>query len=262
MGEKKSLRRATVLKVSEMPKKKKKESLKEKRRRAALKRERALKSERIRIEREIERRHASARGKIYRRIFVVICLVVLVLVSYSVWQSMQTSTPSSTEPQPTEPTEPEQPPSPTTKEAPLFTLTDIDGKTFSLGDFKGKVVVLDFFYIRCPYCDDQILELKEIYESYSHDNVEIISISIDPAYDTIDRLKEFKTGPNQFSSLNYEISWTLTRDTNEVATKYGISAAPTTVIIDEEGFISPHSPFIGLTDASQLTGEIDVLLNR
>ncbi len=246
-----------------MPKKKKKESLKEKRRRAALKRERALKSERIRIEREIERRHASARGRIYRRVFVVICLVALVLVSYSVWQYMQKSTPSSTESQPTEPTEPEQPsPSSNENEAPSFTLTDIDGNAFSLDDFRGKVVVLDFFYIRCPWCDDQILELEEIYESYSHDKVEIISISIDPAYDTINRLKEFETGPNQFSSLNYEIGWTLTRDTNGVATKYGISAAPTTVIIDEEGFISPHSPFIGWTDATQLSSEIDALLNR
>jgi hypothetical protein len=141
-------------------------------------------------------------------------------------------------------------------------LTDIDGNAVSLETFLGKVVVVDFFYIRCGYCDNQFLELEEIYLSYSHDKVAIMSISIDPTYDTIDRLKEFKTGPNQYSSLDYEISWILTRDTSDVSIMYGINAAPTTVIIDKEGFISPHSPSIGLTDASQLSGEINMLLNR
>lgn len=145
--------------------------------------------------------------------------------------------------------------------APLFTLTDIDGNTVSLENLTGKIVVLDFFYIRCGYCDDEFLELERIYETYSH-NAVIISISIDPNYDTVDRLREFKTGPNQYSNLNYEIRWILSRDTSGVAENCGINAAPTTVIIDKEGFMSPNSPHVGLTDFSTLSDEIDMLLNR
>jgi peroxiredoxin len=224
--------------------KKKKESWKEKRRKTTLKHQKAAEAERLRREREPRKSKGWSKGKI----FGVAFMFLLIIGIYGAWQYTQSS-PSGNS-------------NVNGQKAPVFTLTDIDGNAVSLETFRGKAVVLDFFYIRCGYCDDQFLELEEIYQSYSHDNVEIISISIDPTYDTIDRLKEFKTGPNQYSSLDYEISWILTRDTSDVSTMYGINAAPTTVIIDKEGFISPHSPFIGLTDASQLSSEIDMLLNR
>jgi peroxiredoxin len=227
-----------------MAKKKKKESSKEKRRKAAIKQQKALKTERLRRERELRKSKGWPKGKI----FGIAIMFLLILGMYGAWQSTQA------------------PPSDNFNDngqkAPVFTLIDIDGNSVSLESFRGKAIVLDFFYIRCGYCDDQLVELEEVYQSYNHDDVEIISISIDPTYDTIDRLNKFKTGPNQYSSLDYEISWVLTRDTNGVSTKYEINAAPTTVIIDEEGSISPHSPFIGVTDASQLLSEIDMLLTR
>lgn len=224
-------------------KKKKKLSWKEKRSQVALRHQQALRADRLKRVKERKKSKGWPKGNI----FAVAFMFLLIIGIYGAWQYTQSS-PSGNS-------------NANGQKAPLFTLTDIDGNAVSLETFLGKVVVLDFFYIRCGYCDDQFLELEEIYESYSHDNVEIISISIDSTYDTIDRLKEFKTGPNQYSSLDYEISWTLTRDLSGVATKYEISAAPTTVIIDKEGFISPHSPLIGLTDASQLSSEIDMLLN-
>jgi cytochrome oxidase Cu insertion factor (SCO1/SenC/PrrC family) len=230
-------------------KKKKKESWKEKRRRAALKRERALEAERIRREKEPKKKHKGwPRGKVFGALF----LISLCLISYGVWQYTQP---------PTQSLSPEPPsPPPNENKAPSFTLTDIDEATFSLADFKGKVVVLDFFYIRCGYCDDEFLELEEIYGKYSRDDVVIISISIDPNYDTVERLQEFKIGPNSFSSLEYEMTWRIARDTAGVSNKYDITAAPTTVIIDREGIISPHSSYVGLTDASKLSEEIDLLL--
>jgi peroxiredoxin len=226
-----------------MTKKKKKESWKERRHRATLKHQKAAEVERLKKERESKKSKGLSKGKI----FGVAFMFLLIIGIYGAWQYTQSS-PSGNS-------------NVNRQKAPVFTLTDIDGNAVSLETFLGKVVVLDFFYIRCGYCDDQFLDLEEIYQSYSHDNVVIISISIDPTYDTIDRLKEFKTGPNQYSSLDYEISWILTRDTSDVSTMYGINAAPTSVIIDKEGLISPHSPFIGLTDASQLLSEIDMLLN-
>ncbi|RLI17350.1 hypothetical protein DRO44_03730 [Candidatus Bathyarchaeota archaeon] len=225
-------------------KRKKKESWKERRRRAALKVQKALEAERLKREREPKKRKGWTKGKT----FAVVFAFLLIIGIYGAWQYTQSL--------------PEGNSNVNGQKAPLFTLTDIDGNNVSLESFRGKVVVLDFFYIRCGYCDDQFLELEEIYQSYSRDDVMIISISIDPTYDTVDRLKEFRTGPNQYSNLVYEIRWILTRDTNDVSTKYGIHAAPTTVIIDKEGFISPHSPFVGLTDSSQLSNEIDLLLNR
>jgi len=225
-----------------MTKKKKKKSWKERRRLAALKHQKALEAERLKKEREPKKSKGWSRSKIFGLAFTFLLIIGI----YGAWQYTQSSSNSTSNGQ----------------KAPLFTLTDIDGNAISLGVFTGRVVVLDFFYIRCGYCDDELLELETIYETYSNSNVAIISISIDPNYDTVDLLREFKTGPNQYSSLNYEISWFLTRDTSGVSENYGVNAAPTTVIIDKEGFISPNSPYVGLTDSSTLSHEIDTLLNR
>jgi len=136
------------------------------------------------------------------------------------------------------------------------------GNAVELENLIGKVVVLDFFYVQCQYCDDEMVHLEEIYGQYSRDEVEIISISIKE--NTIQDLQEFKKGPNRFSNLEYEMSWIIARDTEttNVIGKYNIAGYPTTIIIDQEGFMSPHSPFAGLTSASTLSQEIDYLLGR
>ncbi|TET65206.1 TlpA family protein disulfide reductase [Candidatus Bathyarchaeota archaeon] len=222
----------------------KKESLKEKRRRLATKHQKALEAERLKREKRRKKSKGWPKGKILG----VASIFLLIIGVYSAWQHTQSvSTNNSTGDK---------------EKAPLFALTDIDGNTVSLEGFIGKVVVLDFFYIRCSYCDDELLELERIQKTYGSDDVVIISISIDPNFDTVDRLREFKTGPNQYSQLNYEISWVLTRDTSGVSEKYSITAAPTVVIVDKEGFISPHSAYVGLTDFSTLSNEIDMLLNQ
>jgi len=218
--------------------------LKEKRRRLATKHQKALEAERLKREKRRKKSKGWPKGKILG----VASIFLLIIGVYSAWQHTQSvSTNNSTGDK---------------EKAPLFALTDIDGNTVSLEGFIGKVVVLDFFYIRCSYCDDELLELERIQKTYGSDDVVIISISIDPNFDTVDRLREFKTGPNQYSQLNYEISWVLTRDTSGVSEKYSITAAPTVVIVDKEGFISPHSAYVGLTDFSTLSNEIDMLLNQ
>ena len=146
------------------------------------------------------------------------------------------------------------------QKAPLFTLTDINGKAVSLEDFTGQVVILDFFYPQCQYCDDEVIHLEEIYREYNRDEVEIMSISVKE--NTIQELQEFKTGPNSFSNLEYEISWIIAKDTEttNVIGKYNIAGYPTTVIIDQHGYVSPNSPFVGLTSATTLSQEIENLL--
>lgn len=144
--------------------------------------------------------------------------------------------------------------------APPFTLTDIEGNIVALENLTGKIVVLDFLYPQCAYSDDQVVQLEDIYENYTRDELEIMSIS--PKEVSIQDLEEFKTGPNNFSDLEYDMSWIIARDTEtqNVTAKYNISGYPTTVIIDQEGFLSPKSPFVGLTMASILSQEIEDII--
>jgi len=224
-----------------MTKKKKKGSWKEKRRRATIKHQKALEAERLKREREPQKSKGWSRNKVLGVVFLA--SLVLVVGVYAAWQNTQ-------------------PASNNRRLAPLFTLTDVNGNAVSLENFTGKVVILDFFYPQCQYCDDEVVHLEEIYREYSREKVEIMSISVKE--NTIQDLQEFKTGPNSFSNLEYEISWIIVRDTAtaNVIGKYDVSGYPTTVIIDQEGYISLNSPFVGLTDVSTLSQEIDYLLGR
>lgn len=224
-------------------KKKKKESWKEKRQRAALKRQKALEAERLRREREPKKGKGWPRSKVLGISFLVV--LVLVVGVYAAWQNTQSA---SNNRQP----------------APLFTLTDIDGNKVSLADFKGKVVIINFFDTYCTYCIPEILELAKIYEEYRNDPIIIISIDVDPNHDTVPILQQFRE--------EYQINWIIAQDIWEdgpvTFRKYVMflniikPGTPTTIIINPEGYISPHGPFIGLHPASTLSDEIDLLLGR
>jgi protein SCO1/2 len=73
-----------------------------------------------------------------------------------------------------------------------FSLIDQTGKTVSLADFAGKVVVVDFIYTRCPL-PDVCPRLSATFASVSKKlpNVEFLSITIDPQYDTPAVLSEY-----------------------------------------------------------------------
>jgi protein SCO1/2 len=75
---------------------------------------------------------------------------------------------------------------------PLFSLTDQTGKTVSLADFQGKVVVVDFIYTRCPL-PDVCPRLSANFASVSKKrrDVEFLSITIDPQFDTPAVLAEY-----------------------------------------------------------------------
>lgn len=73
-----------------------------------------------------------------------------------------------------------------------FSTEDIDGNIFSLHEHRGQVILLDFMATWCDPCGQQILYLKEIAEKYSADEVVLVSISIDPDYDTVDQLQVYR----------------------------------------------------------------------
>jgi peroxiredoxin len=221
-----------------MTKKKKKESWKEKRRQAAIKHQKALEAERLKREREPKKRKGWSKGKI----FGVAFMFLLIIGIYGAWQYTQSS-PSGNS-------------NVNKQKAPLFTLVDIDGNEVKLENLTGKVVILNFFDTQCTYCIPEISELSKIYAQYRSDDVVIISIDVyPPNIDTIEVLHQFRQ--------NHQISWIIAQDTAGVFDAYitgPTKGTPTTVIVDQEGFISPHSPFIGLASSSTFSDEIDSLL--
>lgn len=125
-----------------------------------------------------------------------------------------------------------------------FNLKSIDGKEIKLSDFKGKVVVLDFWATWCAPCRKGIPDLIDIQKNYGKD-VQVIGITVDenPMQVVPPFVKEFK--------INYPILI----GTDEVYQKYGnINAIPTMFIIDRKGrIVNKH---IGLLDKETLISEI------
>lgn len=133
-----------------MTKKKKKESWKEKRRKAAIKHQKAAEAERLTREREPKKSKGWSKGKI----FGVAFMFLLIIGVYGAWQYTQPS--------------PNSNPNVNKQEAPLFKLQDLDGNTVELENLIGKVVILNFFDLDCPHCFDEIPDLSEIHEQYNH----------------------------------------------------------------------------------------------
>ncbi|UCE74917.1 MAG: TlpA family protein disulfide reductase [Methanomassiliicoccales archaeon] len=115
--------------------------------------------------------------------------------------------------------------------APGFTLTSIDNDTFSLSDFEGQVVILDFMATWCGPCKTEMEYLKDVYDNYDESDVQIISIDIDET-ETNDMLRDFKD--------DYGDNWLYAIDTyGDVEKDYldPSDGIPYEYIIDQNGDI-------------------------
>ncbi len=137
------------------------------------------------------------------------------------------------------------------KLAPDFALTTTDGKTVRLSDFRGKVVVLDFWATWCPPCKAEIPDFIKLYSQYKGDGFQMLGVSLDRG--GVDVVKPFMK--------DYGINYPIMMGDDQVVSAYGgISGIPTTFVIDKQGNI--RASFIGYRPASvfeqliqQLTSE-------
>lgn len=90
------------------------------------------------------------------------------------------------------------------------------GKQVSLYDVKGKVIVLDFFFTRCPtFCPGMTRAMKKLQDSFKKNDtsfVQFISISIDPLHDSFPQLRKFA---DRFT-ISPDNWWMVTGDRREI----------------------------------------------
>ncbi|HEX7469989.1 MAG TPA: TlpA disulfide reductase family protein [Verrucomicrobiae bacterium] len=113
---------------------------------------------------------------------------------------------------------------------PDFEEKDLTGKPLSLANYKGKVVLVDFWATWCMPCRIELPNVLQTYEKYHAQGFEIAGVSLDEDQPTLERLiKESKmTWQQFFDGKRYE---------NKLARKYGVNKVPTTYLLDREGKI-------------------------
>jgi peroxiredoxin len=114
------------------------------------------------------------------------------------------------------------------KPVPGFSYPDTTGKLVSLSDFKGKWVLLDFWYVDCHWCRKLTPHLINIYQDWSKTkNFEIVSISVDKPKD-FTRWKE---------AIRHDGAiWTQVNDSSKTyPDHYGITGYPTMILVDPNG---------------------------
>ncbi len=122
--------------------------------------------------------------------------------------------------------------------APDFKLETIGGEEFKLSDYKGKVVMLNFWGTWCPPCRKEIPDLVNLQKKYNKDGLEIVGITLNSGSAT--DIQKFADKYN----INYTILTDIkNNETQAVTYLYGqaigqsISSIPTTLIIDRAGYI-------------------------
>lgn len=115
-------------------------------------------------------------------------------------------------------------------EAPDFTMDDEEGNPMKLSDFRGQVVLIDFWASWCGPCRKENPNVVKMYEKYKEKGFEILSVSLD---------KDKSRWLNAIEKDN--LTWSHVSDLkgwkNEVAQLYGVRSIPETVLLDSEGKI-------------------------
>jgi protein SCO1/2 len=96
-----------------------------------------------------------------------------------------------------------------------MTFTNQLGKQVSLDDLKGKVLVINFFFSRCPsICPGLTRNMKKLQNSFlkNADIVHFISISVDPERDSVPQLRKFADRFN----INHDSWWFVTGNKKEI----------------------------------------------
>ncbi|MBM3141988.1 MAG: redoxin domain-containing protein [Chloroflexi bacterium] len=113
------------------------------------------------------------------------------------------------------------------KRAPDFTLPTLDDKQLSLGQFRGKMVMVNFWMTSCSACRNEMPYLQAIYDRWSHDDLAILAVNVGEraafAQSFVDR---------------QGLTFPALLDSDEAVSKiYQISSFPTTFFINADGIV-------------------------
>jgi len=108
-----------------------------------------------------------------------------------------------------------------------FSLPDINGQPFTLSDFKGKIVFLNFWTTWCPECRIEMPSMEKLHRKLKGKDFAMIAVDLQ---ESVLRVKTFLE--------KYPLTFTILLDSKGIiGPQFGIRAVPTTFILDKNGGI-------------------------
>ncbi|HUY12148.1 MAG TPA: TlpA disulfide reductase family protein [Terriglobia bacterium] len=132
--------------------------------------------------------------------------------------------------------------------APDFTVADLSGQTVKLSDYRGDVLLLDFWATWCGPCRMEIPGFVKLQDRYRDQGFRVLGISMD---DSVQPVHEFYQ--------QFHLNYTVAMGNDRLGELYGgIIGLPTTFLIGRDGRI--YDKVAGAVDASRFEQEIKMLL--
>jgi cytochrome c biogenesis protein CcmG/thiol:disulfide interchange protein DsbE len=144
------------------------------------------------------------------------------------------------------------------KTAPGFSLTDADGKQIQLSDYRGKVVLLDFWATWCGGCKLEIPWYMEFDKKYKRQGLAVIGVSMDDdGWKAVRPFLARKTDPETGGKT--AMKYPVVIGSDQLGKAYDLTSMPMTLLIDRQGKIAlSHT---GVVNKNDFEAHILQLLN-
>ena len=138
----------------------------------------------------------------------------------------------------------------TSETAPNFTLATLSGEELSLSDYRGQIVMVNFWASWCPPCNAEMPAMEAFYQTYQDEGFAIIAVNVKENHDTVQTFVDEK-----------ELTFPVALDASgETAARYGISGMPTSFFVAPDGTLLGYWP--GAITQEMLEQEIAPLLQE
>ncbi len=141
--------------------------------------------------------------------------------------------------------------------APAFQLADSSGTNKQVTEYRGKVVLLNFWATQCGGCKLEIPWLIELESAHKGDSFTVVGVSMDTSYEGSKSAEEAWSTVKPFV-LDHKLNYPVLMGDATLINSYKVGAVPATYLLDKQGRIA--ATYSGVIDKSDVDSNINKLL--
>ncbi len=143
--------------------------------------------------------------------------------------------------------------------AAVFHLDDASSHHITLSQYRGKVVLLDFWATTCGGCVTEIPWFIDLEREYSNKGLNVLGVSMDVIYEDLKNAQEGWSRVKPFVQT-HGVNYPIVMGDDAVLKSWNIDAFPTTFLIDKAGRVAAQ--YVGVVDKANVEANIRMLLKE